>query len=173
VVNSQDQARFNEFAFNEALLNLHCHSGDRLAKRVIVFVHGLGGNGYNTWEKFPQFVFDDPSRDPVDVALFDYFSGHRTAGFTTLVFAQLFNAFNSRSETTTAFRHLFSNRWLWASVALGVVLQIAVVQLPVLQAGFGTATLDLAHWGVAIAMASSVLWFDELRKLVLRIVLHR
>jgi hypothetical protein len=44
---------------------------------------------------------------------------------------------------------------------------------PVLQAGFGTATLDLAHWGVAIAMASSVLWFDELRKLVLRIVLHR
>jgi magnesium-transporting ATPase (P-type) len=97
----------------------------------------------------------------------------RTAGFTTLVFAQLFNAFNSRSETTTAFRHLFSNRWLWASVALGVVLQIAVVQLPVLQAGFGTATLDLAHWGVAIVMASAVLWFDELRKLVLRFALHR
>ena len=43
----------------------------------------------------------------------------RTAGFTTLVFAQLFNAFNSRSETTSAFRRLFSNRWLWASVALG------------------------------------------------------
>ena len=97
----------------------------------------------------------------------------RSAGFTTLVFAQLFNAFNSRSETTTAFRHLFSNGWLWASVALGAVLQIAVVQIPFLQTAFGTAPLDMTHWGVAIAMASGVLWFDELRKLVLRATLHR
>jgi magnesium-transporting ATPase (P-type) len=92
----------------------------------------------------------------------------RTAGFTTLVFAQFFNAFNSRSETTTAFRHLFSNGWLWASVGLGVVLQIAVVEIPLLQTAFGTAPLDLAHWGVTIAMASAVLWFGELRKLILR-----
>jgi pimeloyl-ACP methyl ester carboxylesterase len=77
VVNWQDQPRFREFDFNEALLNLHRHCGDMRAKRLIIFVHGLGGNGYNTWRKFPQFVFDDLSRDPVDVALFDYFSGHR------------------------------------------------------------------------------------------------
>lgn len=76
-MNSQDQLQFNKFDFNEAHLNLHCHFGDRLAKRVVVFVHGLGGNGYNTWENFPQFVFDDATRDPVDIALFDYFSGHR------------------------------------------------------------------------------------------------
>lgn len=92
----------------------------------------------------------------------------RTAGFTTLVFAQFFNAFNSRSETTSAFRHLFSNGWLWASLGLGVVLQLAVVQLPLLQTAFGTAPMDLAHWAVAVAMASTVLWFDELRKLALR-----
>ncbi|MCV7319336.1 haloacid dehalogenase [Mycolicibacterium confluentis] len=92
----------------------------------------------------------------------------RTAGFTTLVFAQFFNAFNSRSETTSAFRHLFSNRWLWASVGLGVVLQVAVVEMPLLQRAFGTVPLDAAHWAVAVAMASTVLWFDELRKLVLR-----
>jgi magnesium-transporting ATPase (P-type) len=98
--------------------------------------------------------------DSLDVA--------RTAGFTTLVFAQFFNAFNSRSETTSAFRHLFSNRWLWASVGLGVVLQIAVVQMPLLQAAFGTVSLDATHWAVAVAMASTVLWFDELRKLALR-----
>ncbi len=98
--------------------------------------------------------------DSLDVA--------RTAGFTTLVFAQFFNALNSRSETTSAFRHLFSNGWLWASLGLGVALQIAVVQTPLLQTAFGTAPMDLAHWGVAIAMASAVLWFDELRKLMLR-----
>jgi len=92
----------------------------------------------------------------------------RTAGFTTLVFAQLFNTFNSRSETTSAFSHLFSNHWLWVSVLVAVLLQVAVVEVPFLQAAFGTAPLDLAHWAVAIAMASAVVWFDELRKLVYR-----
>ncbi|PUB25959.1 calcium-translocating P-type ATPase/potassium/sodium efflux P-type ATPase,TIGR01523 [Promicromonospora sp. AC04] len=92
----------------------------------------------------------------------------RTAGFTTLVLAQLFNVLNSRSETTSAFHRMFVNRWLWGAIGLGVVLQVAVVQVPFLQVAFGTAGLDLAHWGVAVAMASSVLWFDEIRKLVWR-----
>src|SRR5699024_9377571 len=35
----------------------------------------------------------------------------RTAGFTTLVLAQLFNVFNSRSQATSAFRGLLGNRW--------------------------------------------------------------
>ena len=97
----------------------------------------------------------------------------RTAGFTTLALAQLFNAFNSRSETTSAFHRPFRNRWLWASVALAAVLQIAVVELPFLQRAFGTVPLDLAQWGVAIAMASVVLWFGELRKLFLRAIDRR
>lgn len=97
----------------------------------------------------------------------------RTAGFTTLVFAQLFNAFNSRSESISAFRHPFTNAWLWGSVALAVGLQIAVVHLPLLQTAFGTEPLDLTHWGVAVAMASTVLWSDELRKAALRARLRR
>ncbi|GAA4288181.1 cation-translocating P-type ATPase [Georgenia daeguensis] len=92
----------------------------------------------------------------------------RTAGFTTLVIAQLFNAFNSRSETSSAFHRLFVNRWLWGAVALAFLLQIAIVEVPLLQTAFGTASLDLAHWAVCFAMASVVLWFDELRKLVWR-----
>jgi P-type Ca2+ transporter type 2C len=38
---------------------------------------------------------------------------------------------------------------------------------------FGTVSLDLAQWGVAIAMASVVLWFGELRKLFLRAIDRR
>lgn len=92
----------------------------------------------------------------------------RTAAFTTLVFAQLFNTLNSRSETVSAFRHLFVNRWLWGSIALAIVLQVAVVEVPFLQAAFSTAPLDATHWAVVVAMASLVLWVDEIRKAIMR-----
>ena len=92
----------------------------------------------------------------------------RTAAFTVLVLAQLFNAFNARSETASAFRGLFDNRWLWAAVALGLLMQIAVVQWPLLNLAFSTTPLTLGQWALCVAMASSVLWFSELRKLWLR-----
>ena len=97
----------------------------------------------------------------------------RTAGFTTLVLAQLFNSLNARSETTSAFHGLFANRWLWAAILLAVVLQVAVVQVPFLQVAFGAASMDLAHWGTCVALASVVLWYDEVRKIVLRRLARR
>ncbi|MDP1968957.1 MAG: cation-translocating P-type ATPase, partial [Burkholderiaceae bacterium] len=93
----------------------------------------------------------------------------RTAGFTVLVFAQLFNCFNARSETTSAFSHFFSNPWLWGAITLSAALQVAVVNLGWLNVAFGTVPLSLGQWGVCIAMGSAVLWFGELRKLVLRL----
>ena len=93
----------------------------------------------------------------------------RTAGFTVLVFAQLFNCLNARSETTSAFRHLFVNPWLWGAIALSVLLQVAVVHLGLLNIAFGTVALSLDQWAVCLAMGSVVLWFGELRKAVLRV----
>lgn len=92
----------------------------------------------------------------------------RTAGFTVLVLAQLFNCFSARSETRSAFNGLFANRWLWATVILSAALQVAVVHLPFLNRAFGTAPLSLGQWSVCLAMASGVLWFSELRKWVQR-----
>lgn len=92
----------------------------------------------------------------------------RTAGFTVLVLAQLFNCFNARSETTTAFRHMFTNRWLWAAIGVSSLLQVAVVNLGPLNVAFGTVPLPLEQWLVCLAMGSSVLWFGEIRKWVLR-----
>jgi magnesium-transporting ATPase (P-type) len=94
----------------------------------------------------------------------------RTAGFTVLVFAQLFNCLNARSESTSAFRHLFVNRWLWGSIALSLVLQVAVVNLGFLNIAFGTVPLSLDQWLVCAGMASLVLWFSEARKLVARLL---
>lgn len=92
----------------------------------------------------------------------------RTAAFTVLVLAQLFNAFNSRSETTSAFRHLLVNRWLLGAVALGALLQVAVVHVPFLNTAFGTAPLSAGQWLFCVGMASAVLWADEARKLLWR-----
>jgi magnesium-transporting ATPase (P-type) len=88
----------------------------------------------------------------------------RTAGFTVLVFAQLFNCFNARSERTSAFRHVFANSWLIGAVLLSVLLQVAVVNLGFLNVAFGTVPLELGQWFVCAALASSVLWFSELWK---------
>ncbi len=92
----------------------------------------------------------------------------RTAAFTTLVLAQLFNAFNARSETASSLQGLFANRWLWAAVALGLGLQVAVVELPWLNLAFGTVPLTPGQWARCAAMGSVVLWCSELRKFWLR-----
>lgn len=97
----------------------------------------------------------------------------RTAGFTTLVIAQLFNCFNARSETISGFRHVFVNRWLWGAIGLSFALQIAVVHVPFLQTAFGTTSLTLEQWLTCTALASSVLWVSELRKLFARMLRQR
>ena len=88
----------------------------------------------------------------------------RTAGFTVLVFTQLFNCFNARSENTSAFRHIFANHWLWGAIALSVLLQVAVINLGFLNVAFGTVPLTLDQWLICMAMGSVVLWVSELRK---------
>jgi len=88
----------------------------------------------------------------------------RTAAFTVLVFAQLFNCLNARSDTASAFRSLFANRWLWGAIVMSVLLQIAVVHVGVLNVAFGTVPLAADQWLVCVAMGSVVLWYTELRK---------
>ena len=92
----------------------------------------------------------------------------RTAGFTVLVFAQLFNCFNARSALTSAFHRPFINAWLWAAVILSALLQVAVVHVGLLNLAFGTVPLSAEQWLICLAMASTALWFGELRKVFLR-----
>ena len=90
----------------------------------------------------------------------------RTAGFTVLVFAQLFNAFNARSEHESALHGLLTNARLLGAVALSVVLQVLVVYVPFLNAAFGTVPLSGIEWAGCIVIASAVLWAEELKKIV-------
>lgn len=92
----------------------------------------------------------------------------RTAGFTVLVFTSLFTCFTARSDTTSAFANLFANPWLWSAVALSLLLQVAVVHVPFLNIAFGTAPLSPQQWLLCAAMASVVLLYSELQKLLRR-----
>jgi Ca2+-transporting ATPase len=92
----------------------------------------------------------------------------QTMAFTTLVLYQLFNVFNARSDSQSAFRELFANRWLWAAVALSLGLQAVVIYVPPLQQAFSTTALSFGDWLICAAVASSVLWLRELSKSVKR-----
>jgi P-type Ca2+ transporter type 2C len=89
--------------------------------------------------------------------------------FTTFVLFQVGNALNARNEEATVFRReTLRNGKLWAALGGVVALQIAVVHVPWLQALFGTTALSLEDWGVAAAVASSVVWVEEARKALVR-----
>lgn len=49
----------------------------------------------------------------------------------------------------------------------GLVLQVAVVQLPFLNRAFGTVPLAIDQWALCVAMGSLVLWSSELHKFLL------
>jgi Ca2+-transporting ATPase len=92
----------------------------------------------------------------------------QTMAFTTLVLFQLFNVFNARSDERSAFSGLFANRWLWAAVALSLLLHVGVVYIPVVQQAFATTSLSAGDWLFCAAVASSVLCLRELTKVIAR-----
>ncbi|MCE2736636.1 MAG: HAD-IC family P-type ATPase [Ilumatobacteraceae bacterium] len=94
-----------------------------------------------------------------------------TMGFNTFVLFQFFNILNVRSENTSVFsRMLFSNKSLWISLVSVLLLQIGVTHLGFMQSLFETTSLSATEWAVCVAVASSILWVEEIRKLVSRII---
>ena len=80
--------------------------------------------------------------------------------------AQLFNAFNSRRRPRRCSTKCSVNRCAGHRSGSGPALP-GPREVLFLQLAFGTAPLDLTHLVVCAAMASTVLRFDELRKVFL------
>jgi P-type Ca2+ transporter type 2C len=89
-----------------------------------------------------------------------------TVAFTTFVLFQMFNVFNARSEHQSALnRQMFTNGRLWMAIASVLGLQVLVVEFQPAHTIFHTTHLSGQDWGLAIVVASTVLVFEELRKL--------
>jgi Ca2+-transporting ATPase len=97
----------------------------------------------------------------------------QTMAFTTLMLFQMFNLFNARSDSRSAFGGLFTNRWLWGSIFVSVGLQVAVVYAPFLQRAFSTSPLSPSDWLKCAAVASTGLWLRDFEKLIRRSVFSR
>jgi P-type Ca2+ transporter type 2C len=79
----------------------------------------------------------------------------RTVAFTVLVVAQLFHAFNCRSERRSIFSlGVFTNRSLVMATVGSLVLQGAILLTPWSRAIFDVAALDLQHWLLAFGLGA-------------------
>jgi Ca2+-transporting ATPase len=90
-----------------------------------------------------------------------------TLAFTTFVLFQFFNIFNARAEYGSAFNaQFFSNGKLWFALGAVVLLQVVAVHWGPAQAIFDTVDLTPREWLAATAVASTTLFLEEARKLL-------
>ncbi len=92
-----------------------------------------------------------------------------TMAFMTLALAQVFHAFNARSQRRSAFTsRLFTNGWLWAATGICLLLQAAAVYVPLLQKVLHTVPPTLLDWGVIAACSLLPLVVVEFVKVITR-----
>ena len=99
--------------------------------------------------------------------------GNETATALTFIvisFAELFQAFNIRSERQSLFKcGILSNKVLLFTVLGGILVNILLAVSP-LKYAFGLECLNWKHWLIACAVAFSVIPAGEIYKLVIRLI---
>lgn len=91
----------------------------------------------------------------------------RSAALNTIVFFQLFQAWNSRSLDKSIFKiNPVSNPFLFISLILAVLAQISILTYPPLQYIFHTTNLSINTWIQTILVASTIVIAVELDKLI-------
>jgi len=144
-----DEMRRRPVPMGEPLLN------KTLLKRIVLMTPAM------TLSTLGFFIWRLSSGVPFELV--------QTETFTVLAVCQWFNVLNCQSETRTSLSFgLIRNKWLLGGVSLGILLQLAVVYLPALNALFHTVPIPAGDYPLIIAAASLVLWVEEIRKLIAR-----
>ncbi len=94
----------------------------------------------------------------------------RTVAVNTLVIFEIFYLFNSRYVTASVFNWagLTGNRYVLFAIGILIIFQLGFTYLAPMQSLFGTTAIDFNIWLRILLVASSVLLFVELEKLLVR-----
>ena len=96
-----------------------------------------------------------------------------TMAFLTMSMAEIFHAFNLRSQRGSIFTLSRQNGWLWGSAAAALLLTAAVIYVPFLTSAFGFTSISLAEYAVAMGLAVCVIPLVELVKWVQRKIMKK
>ncbi|NTW06597.1 MAG: cation-translocating P-type ATPase [Syntrophaceae bacterium] len=93
----------------------------------------------------------------------------RTMAFMTIISCQLIYSLAFRNRTKSIFTiGVFSNKYLIGAIVLGLLLQLIVIGIPVMQNAFKLQMLDAQGWMIVIVLGLVPLTFNELSKIFLR-----
>ena len=93
-----------------------------------------------------------------------------TMAFLTMSMCEIFHSFNLRSQRKSIFSLHSHNKVLWAAMIGSFLLTTALLEIPFLAAAFGFTPIGLTEYGIAIALAITVIPIVELVKLVQRAI---
>ncbi len=93
----------------------------------------------------------------------------RTMAFMVLIMCQLFYSMAVRDTSKSIFRiGIFSNKYLSGAILVGILLQLIVIEIPVMQRAFHLQMLDLEGWIIAISLGFVPLLLNEILKIFIR-----
>ncbi|MGX8851988.1 calcium-translocating P-type ATPase, PMCA-type [Amedibacillus sp. YH-ame10] len=91
----------------------------------------------------------------------------QTMAFMVLSISQLFHSLNLRSRTHSIFEvGILKNKWLLLTIVFGIVLQIAVCQLPIFHILLKTVSLGWMEWIIVMTLSIGVIVINEISKWV-------
>ena len=90
--------------------------------------------------------------------------------FLTLSLCEICHAFNMRSLHGSIFTMKKQNLWLWGAAILSFILTTVVIEVPFLANAFELAQLDLPEYGIAFALAISIIPIVEIAKVIHRAI---
>ena len=91
-----------------------------------------------------------------------------TMAFLTMSLIEIFHAFNMRSQRNSVLQSGKSNKWLWGSLVLSLVLTTGVIYIPFLSEAFAFSEISLTEFAVATALAAVIIPIVEAIKFVQR-----
>jgi len=96
----------------------------------------------------------------------------QTIAFATIIFFELFHAFNARSWDKSIFtKEFFSNIYIIGGVLSAALLAITVIYWAPLQSIFGTVALNIYDWLVISLVSFSVVFYVEIQKTLVEVEL--